>query len=165
MADGLSYWLGRLGGQRVFARVGLGQRWTPGVTTLVFGRFVIGARAMVAPLAGARRLPFGKFVLCDAVGAMLWAGAFVGGGYAAGAQLGAVQQYWDSLSVVMQVVVALAVVAFVLVKCVGLTRVTMAVGAALIDATATTPASTIPVRTDRLFMSEDLHLPPRMTAG
>ena len=140
VADGLSYWLGRLGGQRVFARVGLGQRWTPGVTPLVFGRFVIGARVMVAPMAGARRLPFGKFVLCDAVGAMLWAGAFVGGGYAAGAQLGAVQQYWDSLSVVMQVVVALAVVAFVLVKCVGLTRVTMAVGAALIAIATVKPA-------------------------
>src|ERR1700704_5899747 len=36
IADSFGYWMGRLGGHRVFARVGLGQRWTPGLKTVVF---------------------------------------------------------------------------------------------------------------------------------
>jgi membrane protein DedA with SNARE-associated domain len=140
VADALSYWVGRLGGQRVFSRVRLGQRWTPGTTTLVFGRFVVGARMMVAPLAGARRLPFARFLLFDALGAVVWAAAFVAIGYAAGANLAAVKDHWAGLTVVMQVAVALAVVAFVTAKFVGVTRVTMAVGAALIALATVKPA-------------------------
>lgn len=141
VADALSYWVGRLGGQRVFARIGLGRRWTPGVTTLIFGRFVIGARVMVAPMAGARRLPFGRFVLFDALGALLWAAAFVAIGYAAGANLGALQRSWAGLTVLMQVLVAVAVVAFVVVRLVGATRFTMAIGAALITISTVKPAT------------------------
>jgi membrane protein DedA with SNARE-associated domain len=142
VADALSYWVGRLGGQRVFARVRLGQRWTPGVTTLVFGRFVVGARAMVAPLAGARRLPFGRFVFFDALGAMLWAGAFVAIGYAAGTHLTAVQRYWHGLTVVMQVLVGGAVAAFLVTKFAGATRFTLAVGTALIALATVKPTAT-----------------------
>jgi membrane protein DedA with SNARE-associated domain len=140
VADGLSYWVGRMGGQRVFARVRIGQRWTPGVSTLIFGRFVIGARVMVAPMAGARRLPFGRFVFWDAVGALVWAAAFIAIGYTAGAQLGAVKDYWTSLTVVMQVAMAVAAVAFLAVKFVGATRLTLAVGTALIAVATVRPA-------------------------
>ena len=140
VADAASYWVGRVGGQRVFAKVRFGQRWTPGVTTLIFGRFVIGARMMVAPMAGARRLPFARFVLFDALGAMLWATAFVVIGYAAGANLSAVQEYWGSLTVVMQIAVAIAVVAFLTAKFVGATRFTIAIGAALIAIATVRPA-------------------------
>lgn len=140
VADGLSYWVGRLGGQRVFSKIRFGQRWTPGVTTLIFGRFVIGARVMVAPMAGARRLPFGRFVFWDGLGALLWAAAFVAIGYAAGANLSAVQDYWGSLTVLMQIVVAVAVVAFLTAKFVGATRFTIAIGAALIALATVRPA-------------------------
>lgn len=140
VADALTYWIGRVHGQRVFKKVRLGQRWTPGATTLVFGRFVIGARMMVAPMAGARRLPFGRFVLWNGLGAMLWAGAFVAAGYAAGANLGAVKEYWGSLTVIMQIVVGVALVAFVAAKFVGATRVTIAVGTALIAIATVRPA-------------------------
>ena len=140
VADAATYWVGRLHGQRVFAKVRFGQRWTPGVTTLIFGRFVIGARMMVAPMAGAKRLPFARFVLFDGLGAMLWAAAFVAIGYAAGANVGAVQGYWNSLTVVMQVVVAVAVLAFLAVKFVGATRFAVAVGAALITLATVRPA-------------------------
>jgi membrane protein DedA with SNARE-associated domain len=140
VADGLSYWVGRIGGQRVFAKVRFGQRWTPGVTTLIFGRFVIGARVMVAPMAGARRLPFGRFVFFDALGAMLWAAAFIGIGFAAGANLSVVKEYWSSLTVIIQIVVATAAVAFLTAKFVGATRVTLAIGAALIAIATVRPA-------------------------
>jgi membrane protein DedA with SNARE-associated domain len=140
VADGLSYWVGRIGGQRVFAKVRFGQRWTPGVTTLIFGRFVIGARVMVAPMAGARRLPFGRFVFFDALGAMLWAAAFIGIGFAAGANLSVVKEYWSSLTVIIQIVVATAAVAFLTAKFVGATRFTLAIGAALIAIATVRPA-------------------------
>ena len=140
IADAASYWVGRVGGQRVFAKVRFGQRWTPGVTTLIFGRFVIGARVMVAPMAGARRLPFARFVLFDALGAMLWATAFVAIGYTAGANLSAVQEYWSGLTMVMQIAVALAVVGFLAAKVVGATRFTIAIGAALIAIATVRPA-------------------------
>ena len=140
VADALTYWIGRVHGQRVFKRVRLGQRWTPGVTTLIFGRFVIGARMMVAPMAGARRLPFGRFVLWNGVGAMLWAGAFVAIGYAAGANLSAVKDYWGSLTVVMQVVAAIALVSLATAKFVGATRFTLAIGTALIAISTVRPA-------------------------
>jgi membrane protein DedA with SNARE-associated domain len=140
VADALTYWIGRVHGQRVFAKVRFGQRFTPGATTLIFGRFVIGARMMVAPMAGARRLPFGRFVLWDGIGAMLWAAAFVAVGYAAGANLGAVKDYWSNLTVVMQIVVAIAAVGFATTKLVGATRFTLAVGTALIAIATVRPA-------------------------
>ena len=143
VADGLSYWLGRLGGQRVFAKVRFGQRWTPGVTTLIFGRFVIGARVMVAPMAGARRLPFGRFVFWDGVGALVWAAAFIAIGFAAGANLSAVQEYWGSLTVLMQIAVAIALLGFVTAKFVGATRFTIAIGAALIAFATVRPALSV----------------------
>ena len=140
VADALTYWIGRVHGQRVFAKVRFGQHWTPGATTLVFGRFVIGARMMVAPRAGARRLPFGRFVLWNGVGAMLWAAAFVAVGYAAGANLGAVKDCWGSLTVVMQIAVAVAVLGVVTAKFLGVTRFTLAVGTALIALATVRPA-------------------------
>jgi membrane protein DedA with SNARE-associated domain len=140
VADVATYWVGRLHGQRVFAKMRFGQRWTPGVTTLIFGRFVIGARVMVAPMAGAKRLPFARFVLFDGLGAMLWAAAFVAIGYAAGAQVGAVQSYWNSLTVVMQIAIAVAIITFLAVKFVGATRFAVAIGAALIALSTVRPA-------------------------
>ena len=140
VADALTYWIGRVHGQRVFSKVRLGQRWTPGVTTLIFGRFVIGARVMVAPMAGARRLPFARFVLWDAVGAMIWAAAFVIVGYAASANLGAVKEYWSSLTMVMQIAVAVAALSFLTARFVGATRLAVAVGTALIAISTVRPA-------------------------
>jgi membrane protein DedA with SNARE-associated domain len=140
VADALTYWIGRVHGPRVFAKVRFAERWTPGATTLIFGRFVIGARMMVAPMAGARRLPFGRFVLWNGVGAMLWAAAFVAVGYAAGANLGAVKDYWGSLTVVVQIAVGIAAVGVVTAKFVGATRFTLAVGTALLAIATVRPA-------------------------
>src|SRR5256884_888669 len=43
IADSLGYWIGRLGGDRMFARLGIRQGWTPRMTTVGFGPVVIGA--------------------------------------------------------------------------------------------------------------------------
>jgi membrane protein DedA with SNARE-associated domain len=132
IADGIGYWAGRLGGQRVLNRVGLGRRWTPGITTLVLGRFVIGARVVVAPMAGARRLSYGRFVACDAVGALLWSTAYVLLGYGAGANLGVVQQHWKTAMTFVQIGLTIAVVAYVARRLLRTSRLRLAVGAALI---------------------------------
>src|SRR5438093_934079 len=94
VGDSISYWLGRFGGKRVMNKFRFAQGWTLGAPSVVFGRFVIGARVVVAPLAGARRMPFGRFLLFDAIGATLWAGLFVLIGYGARVNLAAVQQHW-----------------------------------------------------------------------
>ena len=132
IADSVSYWIGRLGGHRVIERVGFGRRWTPGTTTLIFGRFLIGARVVVAPLAGARRLPFGHFVLCDALGGAMWAAAYVLIGYGAGANLAALQQHWASATTALQIVLAGVIAAFVSVRCFQSRRLRIAIGAALL---------------------------------
>lgn len=132
IADSISYWMGRLGGHRVIARVGFGQGWTPGITMLVFGRFVVGARVVVAPLAGARRLHYGRFVLCNAIGGTMWAAAYVLLGYGAGANLAALQQQWANLTTSFQIVLAAAIVAIVGVKCFRARWLRVVVGAALL---------------------------------
>jgi len=130
IADSVSYWMGRLGGHRVFARVG--RTWTPGLTTLVFGRFVIGARLVVPPMAGARRLPYGRFLACDALGAAMWATAYVLVGYGAGANLGALQRQWASAMTVIQIALAIGLVGFVMVRFSRARWLRIAVGAALL---------------------------------
>src|SRR5437870_12213167 len=85
LADSISYWMGRVGGPRVIARVGLGRDWSPGSVMVLFGRFIIGARLVVAPLAGARRLPYGRLVLFNALRRATWAATYGLVGSAAGA--------------------------------------------------------------------------------
>jgi membrane protein DedA with SNARE-associated domain len=116
LADSISYWMGRLGGDRVIARVGFRGGWKPGLPMLMLGRFVIGARLVVAPLAGARRLPYGRFVLCNMVGCALWAAAYVTVGYLAGRHLAALQRHWSNAATTLQIVVAIAIVAFVMIR-------------------------------------------------
>jgi len=132
IADSTSYWMGRLGGHRVIARVGLSHHWTPGIMTLLFGRFVIGARVVMAPLAGARRLPYGRFVLCNALGATMWAAVYVAIGYGAGKNLAALQHHWTSASTILQIALAVAIAAFVGIKCARARWLRIAVGAALL---------------------------------
>lgn len=95
--DTLGYWLGRASGLRLlrtYCRMTLGsgecvnkavayyQRFGP-IAVLV-GRFVIGVRAFLMPLAGSARVPYPQFVLFDAVGALVWSSVFIVGGYVLG---------------------------------------------------------------------------------
>ena len=116
----------------MIARVGFGRHWTPGITTLIFGRFLIGARVVVAPLAGARRLPYGQFILCDAIGGAMWAAAYVILGYGAGANVAALQHHWASATTALQIVLAGVIAAFAAVRCFQSRAVRLAIGAALL---------------------------------
>jgi membrane protein DedA with SNARE-associated domain len=90
--DSIGYWIGRLGGTRVLARLGRSPRFTPGHASVIFGRFVVGVRVLLAPLAGVSRMPFPRFLACDAVGCLAWAGLFILIGYASGVKLEVLQQ-------------------------------------------------------------------------
>ncbi len=48
-------------------------RW--GVAALLVARFIPGLSSVASPLAGAMRLPAGRFILFDTLGTSLWAGA------------------------------------------------------------------------------------------
>jgi membrane protein DedA with SNARE-associated domain/rhodanese-related sulfurtransferase len=93
MADCTWYTAGRRYGGRVMSllcRVSLSpdscvsqtqgafERWGP--KALVFAKFVPGLALIAPPLAGATRMPFGRFLLCSVLGAGLWVGAALLGG-------------------------------------------------------------------------------------
>jgi len=141
VGESISYWAARLGGERALARLRFGQRWQLGTTIIVFGRFVVGARVLVAPLAGAKRLPFGRFLLFDALGAMLWAGLFVGVGYGAQVNLAAVQHHWMNVTNTIEIVLAVVVATYLAAKFVRLPRLPIAVGIALIILATLRPAT------------------------
>lgn len=52
-----------------------------GLRTLLFAKFIPGLNTVTPPLAGMVHTPMGRFVLHDAAGAAIWAGAFMGLGY------------------------------------------------------------------------------------
>jgi membrane protein DedA with SNARE-associated domain len=104
MGDSVGYWLGRLGGTRLLARIGRAPRFKPGYVTLVFGRFVIGARMLLCPLAGASRMAFPRFVACDGLGCIVWAGVFILVGYASGMRLEVLQQSFQVVGYAAQAV-------------------------------------------------------------
>jgi membrane protein DedA with SNARE-associated domain len=116
LGDSLSYSAGRFGGQRLLGRIRLARRWTPGDATIVFGRFVVGARVAVAPLAGAQRRHFGRFVAFDAVGAVIWAGLFVILGYVAGSNVAALQRGFTSAVSALQLAVVGAAAAWLSIR-------------------------------------------------
>ena len=114
--DSLGYWIGRLGGDRVLARLGQRPRFRPGDASVVFGRFVIGARVLLAPLAGLTRMPFGRFLMFDSVGCLVWAGAFILIGYASGVRLEVMQQSLRVVSVAAQSLIVAALGAWAITR-------------------------------------------------
>jgi membrane protein DedA with SNARE-associated domain len=120
--DSLGYWLGRIGGTRVLARMGGQPRFKPGHVSVVFGRFVVGARVLLAPLAGFTRMPFPRFLAFDAVGCFVWAGVFILIGYGSGVKLEALQQGLRVVSFTVQVAMAAVVGAWLVTRLVRRSR-------------------------------------------
>ncbi len=84
--DTLGYWLGRRGGRRFLMRDGLlaaHRRHAVeradhffaryGTLTVFFGRWVPGVRVVAAVMAGATRMPWRRFAIANALGAVAWA--------------------------------------------------------------------------------------------
>jgi membrane protein DedA with SNARE-associated domain len=95
LSDSLWFWLGRRYGHRI---LNLMCRFSVepdscvhraehfllrhGVKSLLFSKFVPGMNRSTLPLTGTARIPFTRFLLWDAGGALLWTGAYAGIGFA-----------------------------------------------------------------------------------
>jgi membrane protein DedA with SNARE-associated domain len=122
VGDNIGYWIGRLAGARVIARTGRAPRFKPGRASVVFGRFVVGARVLLAPVAGLTRMPFPRFLAFDAIGCLVWAGAFILIGYSSGVSLEVMQQSLHMVSGAVQVVIAAAMGAWLITRFVTVRR-------------------------------------------
>jgi membrane protein DedA with SNARE-associated domain len=114
--DSVGYWIGRAGGTRVIARLGRSPRFTPGRLTVVFGRFVVGARVLLAPLAGVSRMPFRRFLMFDAVGCIVWTGLFILIGYGSGLTLESMQHGMRWLGLIAQSFIAAALATWLITR-------------------------------------------------
>ena len=85
LGDNTGYWIGRRGGRKLILRYGKYLRIHEGRIvkferyfekhgrkTVFFGRFVAGLRLLAGPLSGAACMPFGRFFICNALGAVVW---------------------------------------------------------------------------------------------
>jgi membrane protein DedA with SNARE-associated domain len=90
LGDNLGYWVGRRFGWALLLRGGRLLRRSDGEmealrarflrhagTSVLLGRFVAVLRVLAGPMAGAVGMPYGRFLLCNGAGAMLWAGTMV----------------------------------------------------------------------------------------
>jgi len=90
LGDNFGYWIGRWGGFPLLLRVGgllrisqeqlerLREQFGNNAAKAVFlGRFVALLRIFAGPLAGISDMPYGKFFICNAAGAGVWASVMV----------------------------------------------------------------------------------------
>jgi membrane protein DedA with SNARE-associated domain len=87
-----------------------------GRATVIFGRFVMGVRAFLTPLAGAARMPFGQFLLVDSLGALIWSSLFIAAGYSVGWRVEQMQHGYRTGYVVIVGALTASVTAYILMK-------------------------------------------------
>ena len=63
-----------------------------GAFTFIIGRFVAGVRVLAAPVASGAGIGYGKFLIADIAGALIWSTTFVGLGYLLGAKAPALME-------------------------------------------------------------------------
>src|SRR2546428_2874981 len=122
IGDNGGYWIGRKGGIALVRRYGrflhlneahlerarrfFGRHGPP---TVFMGRFIALLRTWAAVLAGAARMPYGRFMLYNALGAVCWAGAVGALGYVFGRNLPRLEHYMGQASLAAALLVALVV--------------------------------------------------------
>ncbi len=121
LGDNLGFWVGREGGYRLLRRYGkyirlderklkLGQYLFKkhGTKVVFFGRFVAVLRAWAAFLAGTNRMPWGRFLIFNAAGGILWAILYGIGGYLLGNNI---HRLTGPVGIAFVVVAALVIIA------------------------------------------------------
>ncbi len=122
IGDNGGYWIGRTGGIALVRRYGrflhlneahlerarhfFGRHGPP---TVFMGRFIALLRTWTAVLAGAARMPYGRFMLYNALGAVCWAGVVGALGYVFGRNLPRLEHYMGQASLAGVLLVALVV--------------------------------------------------------
>jgi len=120
IGDNGGYWIGRTGGIALVRRSGrflhLNEAHLErarhffarhGPPTVFIGRFIALLRTWTAVLAGAARMPYGRFMLYNALGAVCWAGAVGALGYVFGRNLPRLEHYMGQASLAGVLLVAL----------------------------------------------------------
>jgi membrane protein DedA with SNARE-associated domain len=132
IGDNVGYWIGRTGGRGLLERWGPVKRFSErvlppaerfferhGPKTVFFARFIAGLRVTGAWMAGISRMDWGKFLMWNALGGIVWATAVGLIAYYFGrAVANAIAQYglWGALGVVGVAVVAYLVFHFFIKK-------------------------------------------------
>lgn len=121
VGDSIGYELGRHLGPRVqLTRVGrwVGEdRWSRaekfierrGGPAVLIGRWVGLLRALVPGVAGTTRMPYGRFLVWNVLGAVLWAPTVITAGYFAGGSFRAVEHWLGRASLVIVVIAAFGI--------------------------------------------------------
>jgi len=122
IGDNGGYWIGRGGGIALVRRYGrvlhlneshLARAQTlfaqHGPKTVFIGRFIALLRTWAAVLAGVAKMPYGTFMLYNALGAVCWAVLFGTLGYAFGRNLPQLEHYIGQASLAAVMLVALGV--------------------------------------------------------
>ena len=89
---------------------------TNGPKVLLFAKFVPGLSTMAPPLAGMFHFSVPRFLLYDAAGSVLWAGAFAGLGWLFSDQLERVAEWSERLGSGLLVIMAAALGGYILWK-------------------------------------------------
>jgi membrane protein DedA with SNARE-associated domain len=123
LGDNIGFFIGRRGGRRLLERhgrvFGLTKRRLEqfdaffarhGAKTVFVARFVTGLRVVGAVLAGASTLPWGRFLIFNAAGAVAWACTFGAVGYALGYSWETLERWIGHLGLALLVVLAVVVV-------------------------------------------------------
>jgi membrane protein DedA with SNARE-associated domain len=120
VGDNIGYWIGRRAGWPLVLRIGRLLRLTPerleplrqsfssqAGRAVLLGRFVAVLRVLAGPLAGAVGMPWPRFLLCNSLGAVLWAATMVSLAWLGGR--------WLPMERLLQSVVQVGIAALVLV--------------------------------------------------
>jgi membrane protein DedA with SNARE-associated domain len=108
----LGYWAGRIAGARLPPRARVRP---PGVAPLLFSRFLVGARVLIAPMTGLAGVPFGRYLALDGAGAVVWVCAFMATGFLGGPWAEAARALAGSHPVALLVPAGVAIGAIALV--------------------------------------------------
>jgi len=123
LGDNVGFFIGRRGGRRLLVRHGRLLGLTKarldqfdaffarhGAKTVFVARFVTGLRVVGAVLAGASTLPWGRFILFNATGAVAWATTFGAVGYALGYSWETIERWIGRFGLVLLVVLGIVIV-------------------------------------------------------
>jgi membrane protein DedA with SNARE-associated domain len=122
LGDNIGYAIGRFGGRKLVDRWGKYVFLTPerleraesffgrhGAKIIVIARFVEGLRQANGIIAGIGKMDWRRFLACNALGAALWVGTWVGVGYLAGRHITAIYNAITKYSLYAAIVAVIAI--------------------------------------------------------
>ena len=126
VGDQIGYWIGRSAGATLYKRQDsfffrrshlqrahdFYEKY--GGRAVIFARFVPIVRTFCPPVAGAARMPYGRYVMFDIFGGIFWVGAMILGGYSLGRSVPNIGKYIHYVIAVVAVVSILPAVIGVL---------------------------------------------------